>query len=49
MTESLEQLRALEDGMSIYAAVVKDHPVAIDTTQDLRRAERLLKNRRIKQ
>jgi 3-deoxy-manno-octulosonate cytidylyltransferase (CMP-KDO synthetase) len=41
-TESLEQLRALEDGMSIYAAVVKDHPVAIDTKADLRRAELLL-------
>jgi len=42
-TESLEQLRALEDGMSIFAAVVKDHPVAIDTTSDLRRAELLLR------
>lgn len=42
--ESLEQLRALEDGMSIYAAVVVDRPVAIDVPQDLRRAERLLKS-----
>jgi 3-deoxy-manno-octulosonate cytidylyltransferase (CMP-KDO synthetase) len=43
-SESLEQLRALEDGMLLYAAVVADHPVAIDTPQDLRRAERLLKS-----
>lgn len=41
--ESLEQLRALEDGMSIFAAVVKDHPVAIDTPKDLRLAELLLR------
>lgn len=42
--ESLEQLRALEDGMSIHAAVVRDYPAAIDTPSDLRRAERLLKS-----
>jgi 3-deoxy-manno-octulosonate cytidylyltransferase (CMP-KDO synthetase) len=41
-TEMLEQLRALEDGMSIFAAAVSDVPVAIDTPEDLARAERLL-------
>ncbi|HVC08637.1 MAG TPA: 3-deoxy-manno-octulosonate cytidylyltransferase [Elusimicrobiota bacterium] len=41
-TESLEQLRALEDGMSIFAAAVADVPVAIDTPEDLRRAEKFL-------
>ncbi len=41
-TESLEQLRALEDGMAIFAAVVDDVPVAIDTPDDLKRAESLL-------
>jgi 3-deoxy-manno-octulosonate cytidylyltransferase (CMP-KDO synthetase) len=45
-TESLEQLRALEAGMSIFAAVVSDVPVAIDTPQDLALAERMLKKLR---
>ncbi len=44
--ERLEQLRALEDGMAIYAAVVSQRPVAIDTPQDLARAKRLLKGRK---
>lgn len=44
--ESLEQLRALGDGMSIYAAVVHEPPVAIDTPADLRRAESFLKKSR---
>lgn len=43
LTEMLEQLRALEDGMCIRAAVVEDIPVAVDTPEDLRRAELLLK------
>ncbi|MBI3548331.1 MAG: 3-deoxy-manno-octulosonate cytidylyltransferase [Elusimicrobia bacterium] len=44
--ESLEQLRALEAGMAIAAAVVDDETVAIDTPDDLRRAERLVSTRR---
>ena len=44
--EQLEQLRALEDGMAIHAAVVDEAPVAIDTPADLTRAERLLKKMR---
>lgn len=39
--ESLEQLRALEDGMTIAAAVVADATIAIDTANDLARAARL--------
>lgn len=39
--ESLEQLRALEDGMEIRAAVVKEGTVAIDTAADLARAARM--------
>lgn len=42
--ESLEQLRALEDGMTIAAAVVDDRTVAIDTANDLARAARLKRN-----
>ena len=43
--ECLEQLRALEDGMVIRAAVVKDRTVAIDTAADLARAARLRADR----
>lgn len=41
--ESLEQLRALEAGMAIAAAVVSDRTVAIDTAADLARAARQMK------
>ncbi len=43
IAESLEQLRALEDGIHIHAAVVKQATIAIDTPDDLRRAARLLR------
>ena len=42
-TEKLEQLRALEDGMTISAAIVHERPVAVDVPADLRRAEKLLR------
>lgn len=35
--EKLEQLRALEAGMSFYATVVKHAPVGVDTPEDLHR------------
>lgn len=41
--EKLEQLRALEAGMIIRAAVVADRPVSVDTPADLRRAETMLR------
>jgi 3-deoxy-manno-octulosonate cytidylyltransferase (CMP-KDO synthetase) len=40
--ERLEQLRALEHGMSIAAAVVDDVPLGVDTPADLERARRML-------
>lgn len=43
LTESLEQLRALEAGMTIFACVVSDVPVAIDAPEDLKRAETFLR------
>jgi 3-deoxy-manno-octulosonate cytidylyltransferase (CMP-KDO synthetase) len=43
--ESLEQLRALEDGMSIFACKTSGQALAIDTAADLRRAGRLLEAR----
>lgn len=41
--EGLEQLRALEEGLALYAAVVLDVPASIDTPQDFRRVARMLK------
>jgi 3-deoxy-manno-octulosonate cytidylyltransferase (CMP-KDO synthetase) len=42
--EKLEQLRALEAGMSIAVARVDSPPLSVDTAEDLQRANRLLKN-----
>ncbi len=36
--EKLEQLRALELGLSIWAAVIDSPPISVDTAQDLERA-----------
>lgn len=40
--ERLEQLRALEDGMRIYAAIVDAAPDGVDTPEDLTRAREIL-------
>jgi len=43
--EMLEQLRALENGIKIYAVVLQeDFGVGIDTPEDLQKAEMLIKN-----
>ena len=41
--ERLEQLRALEAGFTIHAAIVDTVPVGVDTPQDLAHAEAVLK------
>jgi 3-deoxy-manno-octulosonate cytidylyltransferase (CMP-KDO synthetase) len=38
MREKLEQLRALELGMTIWAAVAADAPISVDNPSDLERA-----------
>ena len=38
MRERLEQLRALEAGMSIWVARVRDAPLSVDTPDDLEKA-----------
>jgi 3-deoxy-manno-octulosonate cytidylyltransferase (CMP-KDO synthetase) len=43
LRERLEQLRALEDGMVISAAVVDDIPLGVDDRDDLERARVQLK------
>ena len=41
--ENLEQLRALENGLSIGVAVVEDfHGIGIDRPEDLLKAERVM-------
>jgi 3-deoxy-manno-octulosonate cytidylyltransferase (CMP-KDO synthetase) len=40
--ESLEQLRALEDGMRIDVAIVDSVPLGVDTPADLARARQIL-------
>jgi 3-deoxy-manno-octulosonate cytidylyltransferase (CMP-KDO synthetase) len=41
--EKLEQLRALELGLSIWAAVVDEAPISVDNPQDLERAREYAK------
>ena len=43
--EKLEQLRALENGMTIGAALINSAPFGVDTPQDLERARALLDSR----
>ena len=43
-TESLEQLRALENGMKIKTVVVDFKPVGIDTLEDLQKFKNLVSN-----
>jgi len=42
LIERLEQLRALEDGIPIFACETRDIPLAIDTAADFRRAGRIV-------
>ncbi len=43
MAESLEQLRALDAGMTIYASLTSEIPCSIDTPEDLEEAKQILK------
>ena len=39
ISEKLEQLRALEAGISIHTIVTSEHPIGVDTNLDLKKAE----------
>ena len=45
--ESLEQLRAIENGMRMDAKVIKTEPLGVDTLADLERAREILATRTI--
>lgn len=42
MSESLEQLRVLENGYNIHVSVVDYNPIGVDTLEDIRRVEEAL-------
>jgi 3-deoxy-manno-octulosonate cytidylyltransferase (CMP-KDO synthetase) len=42
--ESLEQLRALENGMKIAVKIVDAHPLSVDTQEDLNKVINLIKS-----
>jgi len=44
LRERLEQLRALEMGMSIWAAVIDEAPISVDNPADLERARQYARN-----
>ena len=45
LTEKLEQLRALENGMIIKAIKVNENPIGVDTQDDLNRIKKLVENK----
>ena len=47
MAESLEQLRALQNGMKIKIAVVNNVPVGIDTKEDFEKFKHMVENNKI--
>lgn len=48
LTEKLEQLRALENGMKIQVVVVDEESNAVDAPEDIQRVEAILRERKVK-
>ncbi len=45
ISESLEQLRALQMGMRIKTSIVKEKPVGIDTIEDYEKFKEIISNK----
>jgi 3-deoxy-manno-octulosonate cytidylyltransferase (CMP-KDO synthetase) len=45
LTERLEQLRLLENGISLYVGLAEGDTIGVDTEEDLERADRILRER----
>tara|TARA_B100001564_G_C20613497_1_gene658690 strand:- start:436 stop:1176 length:741 start_codon:yes stop_codon:yes gene_type:complete len=44
LSRKLEQLRALENGMTIHVGYIKSSPISVDTEEDLIAVKKLMKN-----
>lgn len=45
LTEKLEQLRAMENGVTIRAAIRKVESIAVDVPEDVKKVEKFLKHK----
>ena len=44
LNRKLEQLRAMENGMSIHVGYINSSPLSVDTEQDLIKVKKIMEN-----